>query len=216
MAGNNGQVTVLLVAEAGDLMQRLSARLRAEGCSVETARTGAAAVDLAAMSFDLILLDLELPDSLLALRQMRGQPGSASTSIFLLKGEGEPRHVIQRGFDAGASGFVSKHRLPRHRSLDTIVDRLIRATSRFELNGAVNALSRNGRPDTCPYSSQLQFGRCPVFLPLNIAPGGAGVEPLVSCSHLRIGTSDTWRLYPRCAIGDQPARDHYLEDGAPL
>ena len=217
MAREQEQVKVLVVAEATDFTRKLEARLRAEGCLVETVRTGAAAVDLAARRFDLILLDLKLPDgdSLPVLRQLRGQDANALTPIFLLKGEGEPAHVIQRGFDTGASGFVSKHRLPHHRASDTIVSSLIRATSLFEVYEAGNGGSADARPDTCPYSSRREFGRCPAFLPLSIAPGAEDVEALVSCSHLRIGTSDTWRLYPRCAIGDQAARDRYLEDSAP-
>ena len=205
------------MAEAGDSTRRLETRLLAEGCSVEAARTGAAAVELAARSFDLILLDLQLPDGdgLLVLRRLRGQAANALTPIFLLKGEGEPAHVIQRGFDTGASGFVSKHRLPHRRGPGTMVDSLIQATSRFEVYVAGDGGSTSARPDTCPYSSWREFGRCPAFLALSIAPGAEGVEPLVSCSHLRIGTADTWRLYPRCAIGDQAARDRYLEDGAP-
>ena len=53
-------------------------------------------------------------------------------------------------------------------------------------------------------------------MPLTMNGGEEGVEPAQTCSHLRVGTSDTWRLYPRCAIGDQAARDRYLEDRLPV
>lgn len=204
MATGNGRVSVLLVAEPDESVRRLRARLRAEGCSVETVQTGEAALIAAAKRFDLILLDLNLPDGegLALLRHLCEQENSAATPIFLLKGEGEPSHVVQRGLDVGASGYVSKHRLPQDLAATSLVDNLILVTA------------PSARPDTCPYSSRHEFGRCAAYLPLSIPVGDDGSEPLGTCSHLRIGTADTWRLYPRCALGDQASRDRYLEDSA--
>lgn len=69
------------------------------------------------------------------------------------------------------------------------------------------------RPDACPFSATDRFGECTAFLPLNTSiRNGAG--PRVSCSHLRVGTLDTWRLYPRCGLGDEHARAKYLRDQA--
>ncbi|HET7465119.1 MAG TPA: hypothetical protein VFL29_00490, partial [Candidatus Dormibacteraeota bacterium] len=111
-------------------------------------------------------------------------------------------HVVQRGLDFGASGYVIRHRLPSDLTEVGMLGNLVKAS--------------NGRLDACPFSARHEFGRCSVFLPLSINLAEEGDEPAVSCSHLRIGTSDAWRLYPRCAIGDQAARDHYMEDKTPV
>ena len=70
--------------------------------------------------------------------------------------------------------------------------------------------------NTTGIETSMNRGRCSVFLPLTIKVADDGAEPTVSCSHLRVGTSDTWRLYPRCAIGDQAARDQYTQDRTPV
>jgi len=73
-----------------------------------------------------------------------------------------------------------------------------------------------GSRDVSPSSSRHGLGHCSVFGPLKGSVGEERVRPTTTCRHLRIGTSDTWRLYPRCAIGDQGARDRYLEDRLPV
>lgn len=198
------------MAPADQFAAGLAARLRDEGAQVTVAESMADAMAKELDGFDIILLDLELTDGegLSVLRRMHANGngnGRAHAPVLLLKGEGEPVHIVQRGFDFGASGYLIKHRMPSNLASARILDQLVKAVS---LTGA--------RQDTCPFSSRHEFGRCSVFLPLPIAAGEEGIEPLVSCSHLRIGTSDTWRLYPRCAIGDQAARDRYLEDKTPV
>ncbi len=208
---------ILLVANGDDDFGRsFRAKLEQEGCRVTTASTGAEALNEARGHFDLILLDLELPelDGLEVLKELRAQANGNWSPVFLLKSEGEPTHLVQRGFDFGASGYVIKHRLPPESSIG-IADQLMKAVS--PVNGNGSALTGPaGRRDVCPFSSRHEFGHCSVFVPLTVSAGEEGVEPTTTCSHLRIGTSDTWRLYPRCAIGDQAARDRYLEDRLPV
>lgn len=217
MAGNHATVKVLLTAESNELTRRLRARLEEEGCIVERTDTGAGALAVAATGFDLILLDLELPDveGLEVLRQLRERPAIASTPIFLLKGEGEPAHILQRGLDFGATGYVSKHRLPSNRASISI-DHLILASSELDVSDNGDSLPVKARRDTCPYSSRHEFGRCQAFLPLSASPADHGSGAVVSCSHLRVGAAQAWRLYPRCAIGDQAARDRYQEERTPI
>ena len=196
---------VLLVVPEDDFAREFRARLMREGAEVTTAPTGAEALTVAREGFDVVILDLELPDidALSVLHELRKLHNSTGCSarLFLRKGEGEPAHVVQRGLDLGASGYVIKHRLPRDPKSTPLLDLLIGGDS---------------RPDACPFSASREFGRCTAFLQLNVgAPNGRG-EALVSCSHLRVGTADTWRLYPRCAIGDQAARDRYQEDKTPV
>ena len=193
---------VLLIADSDEFTREFAARLEHDGATVARARSGAEALAAPVHEFDLIVLDLDFPDAdaLTLLQQLHN--GVMTVPVLLLKGEGEPAHIVQRGLDFGAPGYVIKHRLPRDQALDGVLDGLFKAA--------------NGRGDSCPFSARHEFGRCSVFLPLTIKVADDGAEPTVSCSHLRVGTSDTWRLYPRCAIGDQAARDQYTQDRAPV
>jgi CheY-like chemotaxis protein len=199
-AVQSGTRKVLLIADFDEFTREFAAKLEQEGAKVARAGTGAEALAAPVHDFDLIVLDLDFPetDALTLLRQLHN--GVMTVPVLLLKGEGEPAHTVQRGLDFGASGYVIKHRLPGDLGSAKVLDGLFKAS--------------NGRGDSCPFSAKREFGRCSVFLPLNITVADDGEEPIVSCSHLRIGTSDTWRLYPRCAIGDQAARDRYTEDRA--
>jgi CheY-like chemotaxis protein len=191
---------VLLIAASDEFTREFAARLEQEGATIARAASGAEALAAAVNDFDLIVIDLDFPDTdaLTLLRQLHTD--DMTVPVLLLKGEGEPAHLVQRGLDFGASGYVIKHRLPGDLASASVLDGLFKAA--------------NGRGDSCPFSANHEFGRCSVFLPLNIKVADDGAEPTVSCSHLRVGTSDTWRLYPRCAIGDQAARDRYTDDRA--
>jgi len=200
---------ILLAAVADEFRNGLATHLEQEGAHVALASTGAQALSAVKSGFDLIILDLDLPDldSLSVLRHLRtpsNGDGVATPPVLLLKGEGEPAHLVQRGFDFGASGYLNKHRLPAELDNTKILDQILKALS-----------PEGTRRDVCPFSSRREFGQCSVYLPLNITVGDGGQEPLTTCSHLRVGTADTWRLYPRCAIGDQVARDRYQEDNTP-
>ena len=195
---------------ADEFRNGLTAHLEQEGAYVALAGTGAQAVSAVKSGFDVIILDLDLPDldGLSVLRQIRepsNGDGIVAPPVLLLKGEGEPSHLVQRGFDYGASGYLIKHRLPAELGSTKILDQILKAVS-----------ADRTRPDACPFSARREFGRCSVYLPLSITVGDDGPDPLMSCSHLRVGTGDTWRLYPRCAIGDQVARDRYQEDKTPV
>jgi CheY-like chemotaxis protein len=193
---------VLLIADSDEFTREFAARLEQEGANVARASSGAEALAAPLHDFDMIVLDLDFrdTDALTLLQQLHD--GAMTVPVLLLKGEGEPAHIVQRGLDFGASGYVIKHRLPRDLGSAGVLDGLFKAS--------------NGREDSCPFSAEREFGRCSIFLPLIIKVADDGEEPTVSCSHLRVGTSDTWRLYPRCAIGDQAARDRYTQDRAPV
>jgi DNA-binding response OmpR family regulator len=193
---------ILLVAARDEFSDEFARRLEREGAHVRLTDSSEEALATVREGFDLIVLDLELAagDALSLLRELRSD-GAAQTPVYLLKGEGEPAHVVQRGLDFGASGYVIKHRLPGESTSARILDELVK---------------KNGRRDACPFSASGEFGPCTVFLPINVHMVEDGGEAHVTCSHLRIGASSSWRLYPRCAIGDRAARDRYQEERTPV
>jgi len=188
---------VLLATDSSDFADSFKAALENAGYKVEVATTTEDVLAASSTAYEVIFLDLDLADvdGMAVLHELQERKGAAASPIILLKGEGEPAHVIQRGLDLGASGYVLKHRLPSD---------LPEAAVTELMHGV-------GRADACPYSASDRFDACSVFLPLNTSIRN-GTGPRISCSHLRVGTADTWRLYPRCALGDQSARDKYFRD----
>ena len=198
-------IKVLLATGPGEFAGEFKSALEGAGYTVETVATGAAVRAAALDAYELIFLDVDLPevDAMGVLQGLELQKDTTAPRIVLIKGEGEPVHLIQRGLDLGALGYILKHRFPRAVSAQALAD-LFRPFG-SQPNGSANRRSMAARPDGCPYSSLLRYKECAAFLP--IASSGR-----VSCSHLRIGTADTWRLYPRCAIGDEAARAKYFRD----
>jgi len=188
---------VLLASDSSDFAGSFKTALENAGYKVEGATTTEDVLAASSNAYEVIFLDLDLAevDGMALLHELRERKGAAAPPVVLLKGEGEPAHIIQRGLDLGASGYVLKHRLPRD----------LPEADVMELTRGV------GRADACPYSASDRFDGCAVFLPLNTSiRNGAG--PRISCSHLRVGTAAPWRLYPRCALGDESARDKYFRD----
>src|SRR2546421_181921 len=124
-SGND--LRVLLATDERGASDALQRQLEFEGCRVDTVHTGGDVLSAPAGLYDLVIIDLELPDmdGLSVLSQFR-TGRNAATAVVLIKGEGEPDHIVQRGLD--------------------------------------------------------------------------------------FGTAATWRLYPRCALGDSVAREKYLLD----
>jgi DNA-binding response OmpR family regulator len=202
---------VLLATEPGDFAESLKAALEEAGCKVGLASTNEEVMSAELDAYSAVLLDIDVADvdGLTILQEMQKQRGREAPPVILIKGEGEPAHLIQRGLDLGASGYILKHRLPRDIPATAITELLRGAGS--PPDGGDERRRTPVRPDACPFSVTDRFSECTVFLPLNtVMRDGAGSR--VSCSHLRVGTLDTWRLYPRCALGDESARAKYLRD----
>ena len=209
----NGSLRVLLATDQSEGAKALSSQLEREGCAVIAVSSGSEALNEAAGPYDLIFLDLELPDTdgLTVLKQLRSDERSASTPVVLLKGEGEPAHTVQRGLDLGASGYLVKQRLRSHVIKNSLVDMFLGPPPHDPERRQVPR-SPLARKDACPYSARGDFRACAAFVSIEIALGENGAGDRVSCSHLRVGTAATWRLYPRCALGDASAREAYLLD----
>jgi DNA-binding response OmpR family regulator len=91
---------VLLIADSDEFTQEFAARLELDGATVAGASSGAEALAAPVHEFDLIVLDLDFPDTdpLTLLQQLHN--GVMAVPVLLLKGEGEPAHIVQRGLDS--------------------------------------------------------------------------------------------------------------------
>jgi DNA-binding response OmpR family regulator len=201
---------VLLATDASDFADSFGAALEQAGCRVETAATTQDALAAASNAYELVFLDLDAADvdGMTVLQDLQDRKGLAAPPVVLLKGEGEPAHVIQRGLDLGASGYVLKHRIPSDLSTEAVMA-LFRSVAPGPDHG--EAPTAPARPDACPYSAATRFDNCSVFLPVSTSTLNGGATR-ISCSHLRVGTLDTWRLYPRCGLGDENTRAKYFRD----
>jgi len=99
---------ILLVEDNAALAEGLATILRGTGHAVDVVQDGASAEVLAAAeSFDLVILDLNLPqmDGLSVLRAMRDRQNRAAVLILTARGSAEERI---RGLDLGADDYMVK------------------------------------------------------------------------------------------------------------
>ncbi|WVT77590.1 response regulator transcription factor (plasmid) [Sinorhizobium chiapasense] len=99
---------ILLVEDNQDLAEGLSAILRGSGYAVDVVSDGASAHAVAAAeTFDLVILDLNLPemDGLDVLRAMRARQNRAA--VLILTARGAPEERI-KGLDLGADDYMIK------------------------------------------------------------------------------------------------------------
>lgn len=99
---------ILLVEDNLALAEGLAALLRQAGYAVDMVHDGASAEALAAAeSFDLVILDLNLPqmDGLDVLRAMRARKNPAAVMILTARGAPEER---VKGLDLGADDYLTK------------------------------------------------------------------------------------------------------------
>lgn len=99
---------LLLVEDDLPLAEALTTLLASAGYAVDCVNDGASAEVLAATeSFDLVILDLNLPqmDGLAVLRAMRSRANSAAVMILTARGAPEDRI---KGLDLGADDYMTK------------------------------------------------------------------------------------------------------------
>lgn len=103
--------TRILVMDDEAPVRALVSRVLSEaGCQVTTAEDGREGLELAGRSsFDLVLLDLAMPevDGWEVLSKLRADRRSASTAVILLTGDGRPQSEVD-GLDRGADDFIAK------------------------------------------------------------------------------------------------------------
>jgi two-component system, OmpR family, phosphate regulon response regulator PhoB len=103
--------SILIVDDEQDLVSTLEYNLRREGFQTQVAYTGRDALNLlgTAANFDLVILDLMLPDisGNEVCRQMRSQPNTRDVPVMMLTARGEEVDRVV-GFEMGADDYVVK------------------------------------------------------------------------------------------------------------
>jgi DNA-binding response OmpR family regulator len=100
---------VLVVEDSEAIRSLLSSLLERCGYDVVAVGNGQAALDVAGDAFDLVLLDLGLPDvnGLEVCRRLRLAAATAELPIIMLTGRDDPRD-IRDAYAAGADDFLTK------------------------------------------------------------------------------------------------------------
>jgi DNA-binding response OmpR family regulator len=114
----------VLIVEDTDIVRRLlSILLERRGYDATAVASGQAALDAADDGFELVLLDLGLPDmsGLEVCRQLRSRESTAGLRIIILSGRDDPRDR-RDGLAAGADDF-----LPKPFTEPELMARLVRA-----------------------------------------------------------------------------------------
>ncbi len=107
--------SLLLIEDDLRLASMVMAYLRENQFEVTHAAGGAAAlVAIGRQPFDLILLDLMLPDTdgLSLFRDLRAQPSSRATPLIMLTARGDPMDKVV-GLEIGADDYIAKPFEPR-------------------------------------------------------------------------------------------------------
>jgi DNA-binding response OmpR family regulator len=102
------ELRILLVEDNQVLSEGLSALLRGSGYAVDVVSDGASAdAAIAAENFDLVILDLNLPemDGIEVLRSMRSRQDKAA--VLILTARGTPEEKV-KGLDLGADDYMIK------------------------------------------------------------------------------------------------------------
>jgi diguanylate cyclase (GGDEF)-like protein len=131
--------SLLIVDDEPDIQRILETMLREDGYRVVTSGSGAEALAHAQkQSFDLIILDLLLPDldGFAVLGALRARPATALTPIILLSARDSPAEKV-RGLQLGADDYVTKPF-----SMAELLARLRAALRRRELEGGANPSTR--------------------------------------------------------------------------
>jgi DNA-binding response OmpR family regulator len=131
--------SVLVVDDELDLCRILETMLREDGYRATCVGSGAAALALAQkQSFDLIILDLLLPDldGFAVLGALRARPATALTPIILLSARDSAPEKV-RGLQLGADDYVTKPF-----SAAELLARVRAALRRRELEGGANPSTR--------------------------------------------------------------------------
>ncbi len=129
-------MTRILIVEDDDAIARnLADFLRGEGFDALTVPTAAKALNIADGSFDLVILDVNLPDGS-GFALCSALKGKLDIPIIFLTASGDEFSVVT-GLELGADDYIAKPFRPRElvSRIRTVLRRAGKASSVFELDG---------------------------------------------------------------------------------
>ena len=129
--------SILLVDDEPDIVALVSYNLKKEGFAVTAASEGGEALaSLKINTFDLVLLDLMLPDihGMEICRILRAAPKTKNIPVIMLTAKGDEHDRIQ-GLDIGADDYITKPFSPKE--LIARVNAVLRRTGERQVSGQV-------------------------------------------------------------------------------
>lgn len=108
--GNAKPPSILIIEDSHPQALKTKLTLESNGCQVQWADTGLGGLELARKhSFDLIVLDIELPDinGFDVCKQLKADAGLADIPVIMLTTLDHAEHALS-GLDAGAIDYIPK------------------------------------------------------------------------------------------------------------
>jgi two-component system chemotaxis sensor kinase CheA len=118
----NSRASILLVEDSAPQALKLKIGLENQGCQVDWANTGLAGLKLAQQkTFDLIVLDIELPDinGFEVCRRLKADSGLTQIPVVMLTTLDQAKNVLD-GLEAGAVDYIPKDAFAEAVLLETI------------------------------------------------------------------------------------------------
>lgn len=155
---------ILVVDDERDIVDLLKYNLTKEGYDVFVAFDGKEALEMAALSPDLILLDVMMPtlDGFEACKRLKANPATAGIPvIFLTARSGEVDEVV--GLELGADDFIQKPISPR--TLIARVKAVFRRADTPTDNAPDHSIIRAGRVEINKSNYTVRLGKKEIFFP---------------------------------------------------
>jgi DNA-binding response OmpR family regulator len=118
----NHRLSVLIVEDSQPQALKLKVTLENNGCHVDWAETGLGGLDMAQQKrFDLIVLDIELPDinGFEVCKRLKTDPALADIPVVMLTTLDQAENAMS-GLDAGAIDYIPKDAFAETVLLETI------------------------------------------------------------------------------------------------
>jgi DNA-binding response OmpR family regulator len=122
MANRDGHPLILIVEDSAPQALKLKLALETGGCQVHWAETGLGGLDIAHQKqFDLVVLDIELPDinGFEVCKKLKADPALANIPVVMLTTRDHADDVLS-GLEVGAVDYIPKDAFAEAVLLETI------------------------------------------------------------------------------------------------
>jgi DNA-binding response OmpR family regulator len=122
MAKNNRHSSILIVEDSAPQALKMKLALESNGCQVHWAETGLGGLDIAQKEhFDLVVLDIELPDisGFEVCQRLKANPALANIPVVMMTTRDHADDVLN-GLEVGAVDYIPKDAFAEAVLLETI------------------------------------------------------------------------------------------------